>query len=394
MISDFQLVLIGIIAVVIVGVIVYNRWQESRYRKRAEAAFQADVGRGDALFSSDLVERREPSFGTVPLTAEEASALDELTRPIGGVGGSFGRSVGSTPSPIDEAVVLTDLQPKTVPVHGSSADRAPALNAEVDSIAMLLADQPVEADVYAPMIAESAGLARHVLWEGMAGGIWQAVDPTLDLAYRELRVGVQLADRGGPIESTALAAFDDLMVAFAARMGAVAQREELNEAVRRAQVVDQFCAETDIEVAVNVVGRSGVTFAATKLRGLAEAQGLSRLPSGEYALKDDYGRVLFSLRNGHPAEAPGLAGEQPYYTQLTFAVDVPRTPQPSSAFERMYTTALQFADALHGELVDDNKKPLTAQGRKVIADTIHGIVADMQTRSVVPGSSVALRLYS
>jgi len=34
MISDFQLVLIGIIAVVIVGVIVYNRWQEAVYKKR------------------------------------------------------------------------------------------------------------------------------------------------------------------------------------------------------------------------------------------------------------------------------------------------------------------------------------------------------------------------
>ena len=41
MISDFQLVLVGVIAVIIVGVLVYNRWQESNYKRRAEQMFSA-----------------------------------------------------------------------------------------------------------------------------------------------------------------------------------------------------------------------------------------------------------------------------------------------------------------------------------------------------------------
>jgi FtsZ-interacting cell division protein ZipA len=127
---------------------------------------------------------------------------------------------------------------------------------------------------------------------------------------------------------------------------------------------------------------------------VAEAQGLVALASGEYVLKDDYGRTLFSLRNGNTHEAPTLRGELPYFTQITFALDVPRTPQPGQIFERMFTLALQFADVLHGEVVDDNKKLLTASGRKVIAETIHGITGEMQQRGVTPGSSVALRLYA
>ncbi len=379
MISDFQLVLIGIIAVIIVGVIVYNRWQEARYKKRAEQMFSPE--RSDALFeepaASGTFERREPSFGK--LDAAEQDALDDLTAPIG--------------APVDALSEDAIVEPRNL-VRGAASDLVPAINAEVDTIAMMLADSPVHADVYAPMVEQSRRLGGNVLWEGLVGGLWQPIDPTLDAEYREIRAALQLADRGGAVEASILAQFDDAMASFAASIGAVSQREEANQAQRRAQMVDQFCAETDIEIAVNIVGKNGVTFAATKVRGLAEAQGLVALPSGEYVLKDDYGRILFSFRNGNANEAPTLRGEQPYFTQITFALDVPRTPQPGQIFERMFNLALQFADVLHGEVVDDNKKLLTANGRKVIAETIHGITGEMQQRGVTPGSSVALRLYA
>jgi hypothetical protein len=369
-------------------VIVYNRWQESRYKKRAEQMFAPE--RSDALFdepaasaasgtfgASGTFERREPSFGK--LDVAEQVALDDLTAPVAAPVGRL---------PAEEMVEPRNL------VRGAASELVPAINAEVDTIAMMLADTPVHADVYAPMIEQSHSLGGNILWEGLVGGLWQPIDPTLDAEYREIRAALQLANRAGAVEASVLAQFDDAMASFAASIGAVSQREDVNQAQRRAQMVDQFCAETDIEIAVNIAGKNGVTFAATKVRGVAEAQGLVALASGEYVLKDDYGRTLFSLRNGNTHEAPTLRGELPYFTQITFALDVPRTPQPGQIFERMFTLALQFADVLHGEVVDDNKKLLTASGRKVIAETIHGITGEMQQRGVTPGSSVALRLYA
>ncbi len=374
MISDFQLVLIGIIAVIIVGVIVFNRWQESQYRRRAEKAFQRDSSdaESDILFA-DKAERVEPSFGGMNAIAAEEAALDELTAPI-----------------------LTGGAPHEVRPHYTTgnAELLPTINTEIDSVAMILADAPLDADRYAPMILQSQTLAKHVLWEGLVGGLWQPIDPTLDEKYRELRAGLQLADRCGVIDPTVLATFDEAMTKFASSLEAVSQREDINDALRRAQMIDAFCADTDIEIALNIIGKSGVTFAATKLRGLAEAKGLVALAAGEYAAKDDLGRVLYTLRNGNPAESTALRTEQPYFTQITLALDVPRTPNPAQVFERMYSLALQFADVLQGELVDDNKKALTSQGKRVIADTIHEITGEMQQKGVVPGSSTALRLYS
>ncbi len=50
--------------------------------------------------------------------------------------------------------------------------------------------------------------------------------------------------------------------------------------------------------------------------------------------------------------------------------------------------------ALGAEVVDDNRRPLTANGRKSIAATILGIEQTMDAREIVAGSAAALRLYS
>jgi ZipA, C-terminal FtsZ-binding domain len=380
MISDFQIILIGIVAVIVVAVIVYNRWQEAKYKRRAENAFAGE--RGDALFDQapDRAEARvEPTLSALPASGVSMrhvganDDLDDLDLNVPGV---------------------TDVERIAAPARSAAADLAPTINGEVDTIALILADQPVDADTYAPMIRESQTVAKNILWEGLVGGLWVPIDPTADEKYRELRAGLQLADRGGAVDPAEIANFDEMMRGFAAGIDAVSQRENTQEAARRSQMVDQFCAETDVEIAVNLVGKLGVTFAATKIRGLAEAQGLTALASGEFAMMDDINRVLFVLRNGHPDEPLGIRRDQGYHTQLTFAIDVPRTPNAAENFQRMFTLALQFADVLQADVVDDNKKLLTANGRKMIHDTIREILGEMQQKGIASGSSTALRLYA
>lgn len=374
MISDFQWALGGVAAAIIAVVIVYNRWQESKYKRRAERAFSAD--HPDVLIDGPAAattsgaapaisrERVEPRFEVMP-----DDDADELT-PIGGLS-----------------------------AHGIStlARQLPVLHAEIDSIALVLADTPIESKQYELVVEQSKRLGTGVRWEGLAGGLWQPITlPALE-AFRELRAGIQLADRRGAIDIMALTAFNDMVAQFAAKISAVSQREDVDVAMARAQRVDTFCADTDIEIAVNVIGKSGVTFAVTKVRGLAESSGMSALESGEYVVRDEHGNVLVTLRNIEPGEPAGIkraGGVSGYLTGLTFALDVPRTADADRVFERMFVLALKFADVLQGEVVDDNKKILTANGRKVIADTIVHIMAQMEAQSILPGGSVALRLYA
>ena len=374
MISDFQWALIGVAVAIVVVVIVYNRWQESKYKRRAESAFAADHpdvlidGPAALTNASKVTGRVEPRF-----VAQARGTPDDDADAIAPAGDSFAHGAG-TPG-----------------------RQAPVLHAEIDSIALVLADTPIEAKQYEFVVEQSKKLGNGVRWEGLGGGLWQPITlPTLE-AYRELRAGIQLADRRGAIDAPALTAFNDMVAQFAATIGAVCQREDVAVAMARAQRVDIFCADTDIEIAVNIIGKSGATFAVTKVRGLAESNGLSALESGEYVLHDDHGNGFITLRNIEPSEPAGIkraGGVAGYLTGLTLALDVPRSVDADRAFERMFALALKFADALHGEVVDDNRKILTANGRKVIADTIVHIMAQMDAQGIAPGSSVALRLYA
>ena len=364
MISDFQMALAGIAVVVIVAVIVYNRWQESTYKKRVERAFTTD--HPDVLFGGPP-DRVEPQWGDVPRPRMNDDVEEGLLSPI-----------------VSEPIV-----PRSTGQPG-------AVNADIDSVALVMADSPMLPDQFWPTIDQSRQVSKFILWEGLVGGLWQPINENSedDGGFRELRAGLQLASRAGAVDGNTLRAFNEMMTAFAQGIGAVSQREDVVAAMQRAQAVDAFCAESDIEIAVNIIGKSGVTFATTKVRGLAESNGLVPLATGEYALRDELGQVLFTLRNMNAEEPPGIKMAGAYLSGLCFALDVPRTPRPEKNFERMMALAMRFADTLHGEVVDDNRKLLTANGRKVIADTIVQITGAMETRNVLPGSAAALRLYS
>jgi hypothetical protein len=409
MISDFQLALGGAAAAIVVGVLVYNRWQETKYKRRAERAFGTDHpdvlidgavenrSAAEAIFAPVTAKRDlgsgrvEPHIGDALKRAEVASqpVAPVSARPISALDIS---SPVTADDDFDDLTPIGDLTP-AAQIDVAHKVPPPALHPEIDSMALILADETLSPNQYQPMVAHTEKLGKGVRWEGLVGGLWQGILRDTHENFRELRAGMQLADRQGAIDQSALAAFNDLIVKFSASVNAVSQREDVNVAVRRAQAIDAFCADTDIEIAVNVIGKNGGTFAVTKLRGLAESKGMLAIDSGEYVMRDDRGHLLFTLRNFDPAEPPGIKRSTGYIAGLTFALDVPRTPNAHRIFEQMFNLANQFADVMQGEVVDDNRRVLTANGRKVIADTIVHISTEMEAKGIEPGSATALRLY-
>ncbi|MBL8514753.1 MAG: hypothetical protein JNJ55_12255 [Betaproteobacteria bacterium] len=364
--SDLQIGLAIGAVVLALAVLGYNHWQEAKHKKSVERAFgNAGAAHQDVLMS----ERVEPSIGNANFSANPDDIEEGHRAPLTG-----------TP---------------TMPMALPGVD-APIIHGQIDTVALVLADTPLSIERIWPAIERTRGLSDEIRWEGLVNGVWQPVDDNSDddAAYRELRVGLQLASRRGPTEPSTIRAFDRLIADFANEVGAVSQREDVAAAEKRALDVDKLCAESDIEIAINIVGKNGATFATTKVRGLAEAGGMMLMEMGEYAKRDDLGHVEFTLRNMNAQEPPGIKQAGAYLTGLTFALDVPRTLAPVGTFERMRTEALKFADTMGGEVVDDNKRPLTANGRKSIAATIAQIQDTMDAREIVPGSAAALRLYA
>jgi FtsZ-interacting cell division protein ZipA len=80
---------------------------------------------------------------------------------------------------------------------------------------------------------------------------------------------------------------------------------------------------------------------------------------GRFARCDDDGPVLYLLIN---QETQGFAAASMRTMSthgVTFLLDVPRVANGDRVLTQMVELARRFAEALHGALVDDNRRPLS-----------------------------------
>lgn len=363
--SDLQIALTVAGALVIACVIVYNRIQESRFRRRADASLGAD--RGDALLDhvdGGLEERIEPL-----LKAETVAAVED------------------GPAADPRAI---RLEPVGVP-----ADSAPPAEEEVSPI-----DYAVEV-VCGQAMAETAlrrllealdGLGRRTQVAARVGGAWVA--PAAGHAdVTHLRIALQLADRRGHITSDDLNAFVGLVSQWARSVGASVEAPDALRYLDAAKELDRFCADVDVVVGLNVVAPNGAPFAGSKVLNLAQAAGM-RLEDGTFRLADASGSRVFCMesQHGEAFDPDRLAAAA--MSGVTLLLDVPRLEQGLQAFDQMIDTGRHLASALGGTLVDDNRTPVTDAGLEQIRRQLRGIYAAMDAKGIHAGSRTALRLFS
>ncbi|MDX9945519.1 MAG: cell division protein ZipA C-terminal FtsZ-binding domain-containing protein, partial [Azonexus sp.] len=162
----------------------------------------------------------------------------------------------------------------------------------------------------------------------------------------------------------------------------------------QAAEVDRFCAAVDLEIGLNLVSR-GLPFPGTKIRALAEAAGMVLGLEGYYTRYDDQGRAQYTLQNyeNTPFSADNLRGLSTH--GLTFVLDVPRVEQGERVFTLMLDQTRHFAETLQGQLVDDNRNPLTEpQLEHIRREFIGKPQATMRSYGLTAGSPQALRLFS
>jgi hypothetical protein len=95
-------------------------------------------------------------------------------------------------------------------------------------------------------------------------------------------------------------------------------------------------------------------------------------------------------RYDDPQAKPGAN----YYTGVTFALDLPHVNDPATALSEMVRLAHTFAEQLGGQLVDDNKRPLTDAGIASIRRSLEKIVSDMEAHGIPAGSALSRRLFT
>ncbi|MGZ5046933.1 MAG: cell division protein ZipA C-terminal FtsZ-binding domain-containing protein [Usitatibacter sp.] len=359
--TNLRYALIAFGVLLVVAVVIYNVVQERRARAKAEKAFGGRPP--DALFDAPDA-RREPTLGALPPSegAPRPSAAPDETLP-----------------PVSAAELEAAVAPAAV------------VSSRIDTVAVILSDDPIMSEQLAPLLAALEAHPNPTHVEGIVDEQWHPIDSSPRRSWRELRVGLQLSSRKGAVGEEEIDRFNHAIAEFAAGVNAVSQREAPGAAAARAKELDRFCADADVEVAVNVIGQYGATFAVPRVKSLALENGLSETASGELVRYTPEGEVGFVVRRFDDAAAKPVAT---YYTGLTFALDLPNVAGAPRVLDEMVRVAEVFAATLGGQLVDDNRRPLTPAGIAAIGRSLDQIVKDMESHGIPAGSALARRLFS
>lgn len=418
--TELQMGLIGLGVAAVFGVFGYNKWQEMRQRKVAEAVLKphhedvllakggktepeavpaVQVERSEPEIrieaSEPLVERVEPVF-TDPTPTE---VVDDM-------------AMAPEDTPMPEMPVIAQPVPGVPPVVAKPAVSQPEADdgAEVEAgnVPDALLDPRLEFVVTMELVEPVSSfqilhsqrsalhrLNKPVHWVGFneKKREWQRLTPDAELELRRLRVGLQLVNRLGPVSEGDLVIFTNAMQALADELMAVADMPPSN-VLDQAAEIDRFCAAVDLEIGLNLVSR-GSAFPGTKIRALSEAAGMVLGADGLFTRYDDAGRAQFSLQNFESTPFSPDALRNLTTHGLTFLLDVPRVDHGERVFMQMTEVAKRFADTLQGALVDDNRQPLSdSQLDHIRREFIGKPQATMASFGLAAGSPQALRLFS
>jgi hypothetical protein len=352
--SELQLSLLAIGAVVVAAVYCYNWMQERGLRRRMQQAFGA--AHDDVLLKGGA----EPAHGDGRREPQLAPR---------------------------EAVTNRHEEPAT-----GTQD----FDAELDYVAEIEADGPISDSVIGELAGRVAACGKPVRITGLdaRSGAWEEVARGRGGRYRALRLALQLVNRSGPVNGAQLATFCDAVRGCAAKVPAAASIPDTQAAMKTAREIDAFCAEVDVAVGVNVVAPDGASFQGADIRAAAEGAGFKLEPDGVFHFRDGQRHTLFTLDNHEPAPFLPESIKGLSTGGITLLLDVPRVANGVAVLDRMLEVARHLAATLGGTLVDDNRAPFSDAGIARIKGQVRSIHAAMEQRDMPAGGPRASRLFS
>jgi len=482
--SDLQIVLIVIGALIIVAVLILNWWQERRFHQQVESNFshlKSDALLDDPELDTNKLQIEDEAFSA------EISASDDLPPAHTEAAAELEEDLAIQQNPfavLDEydslnkesieevytETVFSELEHKA---HEAShqhaeakypstepAELKPAQHEEIKAIfqevfsnvthvtdgaaeshvdakghtqqniqdepvlslpAMLHAQMDLTAILY--LAAESSVSALSGALNGLFDGyekpvyvhvldankqwvlLQDAIKAPTHMVTR-LACSLQLADRAGAVSRSVLNRFQLAVESLGLDVNAHVEWQSAGDALTAANALDAFCIEVDKTMGFHLVHGENGAFTGTKLRGLAEAQGLSLAADGTFKYFDE----ATLKQAAHHTTSPLLPSfimfnrdQHPFSTEMlrssvvkavSFQLDIPHVKHCAEAFNHMVQVARQMEIGLNAVLVDDNNRVLSDIQIEKIRQQLKVIHATMLVRGIVPGSDSALRLFS
>ena len=397
--STLQLALIAAGIALVIGVLIYNAWQERRVRRRIDQAFNPATASADA----DRSRRVEPTLGGDGAAGEvaevPADAVPAARAPADVPASPFAIPMDDVAvAPSDDADdAAHDEAADAIAVAGRTAapvTRGVQPDPDIECVVELAAVEPIGAALLSSGL--SARLGKPLRWFGRvrAGGPWQLITPDSPDRYVELCACLLLADRNGALSDTQAHAFLRVVGELGASLGATVDAPDAADEVQRAQALDRLCADLDVQIGLTLLKPEPGSVQGTRLRGVAEAAGFRLAPGGRFELThEETGAVMYTLHNirSEPFTAESLRITAT--NGVVFVLDVPRVADPARAFDQMKLAARRMAHTLGAELVDDNRRPLDDAALAKIRAQVQAAAEALSEVHIEPGSPRAVALF-
>jgi FtsZ-interacting cell division protein ZipA len=399
-ISNLQLGLIVAGVLLVLGVLIYNAWQERRVRRRIESAFRvADTVQPSrveptlkAIEDTDSSATMRSSRATSAPAAAEArttNAADSAFIPPMDVIEHDDMPIASRDNP-SEAAAEREPLPTSVDARYSGVQPDP----DIESILTLELVTPATAGALSAGFGARLGKPVHWFGRRDSGAPWQLLTNDSTGTFVEVIVTLLLADRNGAASKSQLESFQRLAVEVASSLPARVSGPDIESEVNRAESLDRLCADVDVQIGLTVVKPEPNAIPGTRLRGVAEASGFRLAPGGRFEyIHEDTGTVEYFLQNARNEPFTPDSLRLTTTPGVVFVLDVPRVADPTRTFDRMKLVAKRMAKTLNAELVDDNRRALDDAALTGIRAQVDAAALALRHVHIEPGSARALALF-
>jgi hypothetical protein len=278
----------------------------------------------------------------------------------------------------------------------ASAKRSARLDALIDAIVTLRLEAPVSGDHVLQHLPSSRRAGTKPFYvEGLDTETGQWDTPTATRRYGELQAGVQLANRGGPLNDIEFSEFVQKVQALAESVSATAEIPDMLDVVARARELDAMAAPLDAQLSITLRTNS-VAWSVGFVQQVAARQGLvaGQVP-GRW--------VLPAAEDGAPAmlvlsvDSQAALTDDPQMAvvrECQLSLDVPQTAASVEPFPAWHLMGKQLADDLDATAVDDQGQAITLHAFDAIGKEIDDLYRRLDQLDLAAGSPAARRLFS
>jgi len=352
--SSLQMWLAIVGGVILVVLVAYNAWMSSQNQpKQAEPLITAE--------ELDALTQSETSIdGSPPLLTDVLGAYSQMAHEF-----PQPNQRGQLDPLID---VMASMELET-PVSGEAA----------------LAALPPVRRVGSKLFVVEGLNADTGEWENLQAGLF----------YSAFQVGIQVANRQGPLNDIEFSEFVVKAQTYADAFGVTPELPDMSEAIAHARELDQFAASHDAQLSFTIASRKTAWSPGYVQQQAARIGFVPGVIPGRM--------VIAASTSGLPPvlvlsfDARAAMAEDPNQSALrsiSLGLDVPQVAPSEQAFARLCESAQALAQAMDGQITDDNGQVLSEAAIQIIDNDLKNLYQALAARDLAAGSLQARRLFS